>query len=140
MEEIGVVQSVEGLTARVLVEKKSACEKCAAKCSLTEGGAIIEAVNAVKADVGQRVRVEFKPLAYVRGAILVYGLPALGLIAGAVLGKEFMSRFITGLDPDLLSAFFGFGGFLVVYIASRLLARSMEKRTEYKPVVEEILE
>jgi sigma-E factor negative regulatory protein RseC len=139
MEEIGVVQSVDGVIARVLVEKKSACEKCAAKCNLTEGGAMIEAVNTARAEVGQRVRVEFKPLSYVKGSVLIYGVPALGLIAGAVLGKEVVSRFIPGVDPDLLSAFFGFGGFLVAYIASRLFARTMEKKTEYKPVVEEIL-
>ncbi len=141
MEEIGVVQSVDGVIARVLVEKKSICDQCTeGKCLLTEGGAIIEAVNAARAKVGQRVRVEFKPMAYLRGSVLIYGVPAIGLIAGAVIGKEFLSRFVPSVDSDLLSAFTGFSMFLLLYITSRIFAKRMEKRTEFKPVVEEILE
>jgi len=44
------------------------------------------------------------------------------------------------LDPDLLSAIGGFGMFIIFYIASRIISRRMEKKIEYKPVVEEILE
>ncbi len=141
MEEIGVVKAVDGVIAKVLVEKKSICEKCTeSKCLFTDEGAVIEALNSVKAREGQKVRVVFKPYAYLKGSALIYGIPALGLIVGAVIGKELISRFVKQMDPDLLSAIGGFGMFIIFYIASRLVSRRMEKKIEYKPVVEEILE
>lgn len=141
MEEIGVVKSIDGVTARVIVERKSACDQCTeGKCLVTDGGAIIDAVNIAKASEGQRVRVLFKPYTYLKGAALIYGTPALALIIGAVIGKEFLSSFIQVIDPDLLSAASGFSLFIIAFVGVRLLSRWMEKKTEYKPVVEEILE
>ncbi len=141
MEEVGVVKSIDGVTATVLVERKSACDKCKeGVCHVSDGGALIEAVNAAKAKEGQRVKVVFRTYTYLKGTVLIYGLPALALIIGAVLGKEFLPRIFSGADPDLLSAVGGFGLFIVTFIAARLFSLRMERKTEYKPVVEEILD
>ncbi len=141
MEEIGVVKRIDGVVAQVLVERKSICDKCTeGKCHLIDGGAIIEAFNQVKAKEGQRVRVVFKPYSYLKGSILIYGVPALALILGAIFGKEFLSDFIKAFDPDLLSAITGFGLFVIAFIAIRFITKNMEKKVEYKPVVEEILD
>ncbi len=141
MEEVGIVKSIEGVTAKVLVERKSACDKCKeGLCHVSDGGALIEALNIARAKEGQKVKVVFKSYTYLKGTILIYGLPALAMIIGAVLGKEFLPRIFSGVDPDLLSAVGGFGLFILVFIAARLFSMRMEKNTEYKPVVEEILE
>ncbi len=141
MEEVGIVKSVEGVTAKVLVERKSACDKCSeGLCHVSDAGALIDALNIARAKEGQKVKVVFKSYTYLKGTILIYGLPALALIIGAVLGKEFLPRIFSGVDPDLLSAVGGFGLFFLTFIAARLFSLRMEKNTEYKPVVEEILE
>ncbi len=142
MEEVGIVKSIEGVTAKVLVERKSACDKCnVGIChGSSDDGALIEALNIAKAKEGQKVKVVFKSYSYLKGTILIYGLPALALIIGAVLGKEFLPWFFSGVDPDLLSAVGGFGLFFLTFIAARLFSMRMEKKTEFKPVVEEILE
>ncbi|GMT47009.1 MAG: hypothetical protein IEMM0007_0575 [bacterium] len=142
MEEVGIVKSVEGVTAKVLVERQSACDKCnAGVCPVADdGGALIEALNIAKAKEGQKVKVVFKSYSYLKGTIFVYGLPALALIIGSVLGKEFLPWFFSGVDPNLLSAVGGFGLFILTFIAARQFSLRMEKKTEYKPVVEEILE
>ncbi|MDP2167585.1 MAG: SoxR reducing system RseC family protein [Thermodesulfovibrionales bacterium] len=140
MEEIGVVKSVEGLTAKVAVAKKSMCDKCTAgTCLLTDEGAEIEALNNIGAEVGQRVRVALKPYSYIKGSLVVYGLPAASLVVGAVLGKEYFSRHMKGMDPDLVSAIFGFGAFIVSFALVKLWSMRAEKKMEYKPVIEEIL-
>jgi sigma-E factor negative regulatory protein RseC len=140
MEEIGIVQSIDGVIAKVLVKRKSICDKCTeGKCLLTEGGAIIEAFNQVKAREGQRVKVVFRPYSYLKGSVIIYGIPAIALVVGAIVGKEFLSRFIETIDPDLLSAIGGFGLFLIAFIAVRAITSRMEKKVEYKPIVEEIL-
>lgn len=140
MEEIGVVQKIEGVIAQVVVERKSICDKCTeGKCTLVEGGAIIEAVNEARAQVGQRVKVVFKPYSYLKGSIIIYGIPALALIIGAIFGKEVLSKIISDFDPDLLSAICGFGLFVVAFVVVRFITSKMEKRIEYKPVIEEII-
>lgn len=101
---------------------------------------LIEALNPVKARVGQKVRVVMKPYTYLRGSLMVYGIPALALIAGAVIGKEALGSYFKSLDPDILSAISGFGACAVSFLAVKLWSSKMSKKTELKPVIEEILE
>ncbi|GAB4408140.1 MAG: hypothetical protein OHK0032_03540 [Thermodesulfovibrionales bacterium] len=140
MEEIGVVKSINGIMARVSVERKSACDQCKAGCKVTEEGAEIEAVNQAKAGIGQKVKVVMKPYSYLKGSILIYGLPALALIAGAIVGKEFLSGSFKDIDPDILSAICGFGAFILSFVIVKLWSSRMERKIEYKPVIEEILQ
>ncbi len=135
-----MVKSVEGMIAKVVVERKSICDKCTeGKCLLTDGGAIIEAFNQVKAKEGQRVRVVFRPYSYLKGSVLIYGIPALMLIVGAIIGREVLSRFIE-MDADLLSAIGGFSLLIITFIIVRIITARVEKNIEYKPVIEEIIE
>ncbi len=139
MDEIGIVKNIDGLMAVVLVERRSACEQCKAGCKITGSGAEIEAVNQVKARVGQKVRVVLRPYSYLKGSVMAYGLPALALIIGAVFGKELFSDFMPFLDPDVVSALFGFGALIICLVIVKLWSARAEKRMEYKPVIEEIL-
>ena|SRR3990172_11085134 len=141
MEEIGTVKSVEGMIARVDVPKKSACEGCTAgTCKVEDQYMEIEAVNQAGAEVGQRVRVAIKPFTYVKGSLMVYGLPALSLVVGAVLGKEVLSRFFTGTDPDILSGVSAFAAFFLSFVVIKIWSAAAGKKTDSKPVIEEILQ
>jgi len=141
MEETGVVKSVEGPFAKVAVAKKSVCAQCTAgTCHLTEEGAELEALNTAGAKAGQRVRVVLKPYTFLKGSIIVYGLPAAALVLGAVMGKEVFSRYIRGISSDAVSAIFAFGAFALSFLAVKLWSMRAEKKIEYKPVIEEILE
>jgi sigma-E factor negative regulatory protein RseC len=86
------------------------------------------------------VRVELKPYSYLKGSTIVYGLPALALVVGAVAGKELFSGLFRTMDGDIVSAIFGFGAFIIAFILIKLWSMRFEKKTEYKPVIEEILE
>ncbi len=141
MEEIGVVKSTEGITAKVSVPRKSACEGCTAgTCKPDEQSMEIEAFNKAKAKVGQRVLVTLKTYTYLKGATIVYGIPAIALIIGAILGKELFSNIIKNIDPDILSAIFGFGSFALAFLAIKIWSANLEKKTESKPVIEKILD
>jgi len=140
MDEIGIVKSLNGNLARVAVERKSACDQCKAGCELTEGGAEMEAVNEAGAKIGQRVRVAVKPFTYLKGSIYVYGIPALTLVLGAIIGKEMLPSFFKNYDPDTLSAISGFGAFLISIVAVKIWSTHAEKKIQYKPVIEEIIQ
>jgi|Deesub1362A_J573_1020465.scaffolds.fasta_scaffold00034_60 sigma-E factor negative regulatory protein RseC len=141
MEETGVVLSTQGRLARVLVKRKEGiCDKCTAgTCHLSDRGAELEALNLVDARPGQQVKVVLQPYTYVKGSLIIYGLPVLGLILGAVLGKELLAPKLSGMDADLVSAFTGFSAFLLLFLAARLWGRRAERKLQYKPVIQEIL-
>lgn len=140
MEEIGVVKSIEGPLAKVAVAKKGICDKCTqGTCHLTDEGAEIDALNNVRAVVGQRVRVVLKPYSYLKGTLIVYGIPAAALVIGAVLGKEVFARYLISIKPDTVSAIFAFGAFALSLVIVKLWSRIAEKKVEYRPVIEEIL-
>lgn len=142
MEETGIVKSLSGALAIVVVERKSACDQCKAGCKVTDSGAEIEALNPVKAKIGQRVKVIMKPYTYLKGSIIIYGIPALALIIGAIIGKELLTSIhpFTSLDPDVVSAITGFGAFVLSFLVVKIWSMKIEKKIEYKPVIQEILE
>jgi sigma-E factor negative regulatory protein RseC len=141
MEEVGIIASTDGLAAKVIVPKKTACEGCTAgTCKPQDKSMEIDALNPVKAAVGQKVRVVMKPYVYLKGSIIVYGIPAAALIIGAVAGREIFSAYVSYADPDTVSAITGLGLCVLSFIGIKLWSRTVENRTEYKPVIEEILE
>lgn len=99
----------------------------------------IEAVNQAGAVAGQRVRVAIKSSAYMKGSLVVYGLPAIGLVIGAVLGKEVVSVFVKGVDPDILSAVVGFAVFGITLGMVKIWSNSTGNKLASKPVIVEIL-
>jgi sigma-E factor negative regulatory protein RseC len=141
MEEVGIIKSTEGVFAIVYIQRKTSCEGCSLKICKPEGqGMEIEAFNSVNAGVGQKVRVVMKPYSYIKSSGIVYGIPALALVIGAVLGKEIFSRYLSQFDPDIISALFGFSGFVLSFFLIRLWTHTIAKKAENKPIVEEILE
>lgn len=141
MEEIGIIKDIEGPVAKVSVPRKSACEGCTAgTCKPEEQSMEIEALNHVNASVGQRVRIIVNPYTYLKASIIVYGVPALALIAGAILGKEVFSSYFKELDSDTISAIAGVGAFIMAFIAVKLWSKTLDKKADSKPIIEEILE
>src|SRR5271169_6202384 len=129
MEEIGVVKEIKGIKAIIIVPKQGSCESCpgTSLCeTLGAGEAVMEAYNHVEARVGDTVRVGFKSSNYLKGTIIVYGIPALMLLAGAVLGKAYLSRFFPTADPELVSAAAGFGLFAVTFLILKLCSKFFE--------------
>lgn len=140
MEEIGVVKSIDGPYAKVLVPKRSVCDGCKqGTCNMTDDGAEIEALNTVKATVGQKVKVAMVPYTYVKGSLALYGVPAVALIAGAVAGKEFFSGYFPGSDPELVAAGFAFGAMVISFLIVKVISTALGGKQRERPIIEEIL-
>lgn len=142
MDEVGVVIGLRDDKAIVAVQKQSACDSCAAggSCKAGEaGGAELVAINRAEARVGDQVKIEFTAYTYLKGSMIFYGIPAIALILGAVLGKDYLSRYVTGIDADSLSGIAGMTLFVLSFIVVRLIMKRFEKKRETIPVVVEVL-
>ncbi len=142
IEETGVVTGTEGITARVKVKKRGACDGCAATgtCKTTDDGMEIKALNPVQARAGQTVRVSIKAQSYLKGTMMIYGLPMTALIAGAIIGKNIGEKYFSGFDSDMIAAIVGFAMLVITFIFAKNWSRKAEMMTEYQPVIAEILD
>lgn len=143
IEETGVVASTEGDVAKVFVQRRGECEKCAATAicepSLQQGMMEIEALNPLHAKVGQTVKVCIKPGVYLKGSMIVYGLPLVALIGGAILGKNIGEIYFKKINSDLVAAILGFALLIIAFIIIKLWSKKTETKAEYKPIIEEII-
>jgi sigma-E factor negative regulatory protein RseC len=141
VEEVGLVKRIKGAYAVVSIPRKSACEGCTLKtCSPSENMMEIEAFNPLHAHVGQRVRIVMKPYTYLKGSIMVYGIPAVALIAGAVIGREIIGTFFSWQDPDTVSAVTGISAFLISFLTVKFWSSKLTKKADTKPIIEEVLD
>jgi sigma-E factor negative regulatory protein RseC len=143
MRNIGIVKSVEGNMAKVFVGAGlGCCDSCQSySCDLeATRGIETEAVNLVHAKVGQKVTVDMKALAFLERVLVLYVLPVVALLTGAVLGRAYLPAYFTGTIPDVLSAAGGFSMFLISLLTAGVYSRKMKKKTEDKPVIESIIE
>jgi sigma-E factor negative regulatory protein RseC len=141
MDAQGIVRELRGPRALVLVRRESACDSCTAGagCKGEVHGAEIEAFNPVGAEPGDMVRISFKAFTYLKGSLLIYGIPAVALVVGAVFGKEVLAGYWPSADADLASAVAAFAcmGFSIILV--KLLISRFEKKKELVPVIEEII-
>ena len=114
IEEIGIVVKTEGDLARVTVQKRGACEGCTAKgaCESTSEGMEIEALNPVHAKEGQTVKVLLQAETYLKGSMIIYGLPLVLFITGAIVGKNIGESYFLNTSSDIIAAIFGFGSLI----------------------------
>ena len=142
IEDIGVVTKTDGVTASIIVRKKDFCDGCTAKgtCESTEEGMEIKALNTVQAKVGQTVKVSLGPQTFLKGTILVYGIPLIAFIGGTIMGKIIALEYFNGIDSDLVAAATGFAVFIISLFGIKIWAKKAASATEYKPFIEDIVE
>ena len=142
MEEIGVVKSIDGISAKVVMQRKSSCcESCEKDaCDIPDNGIETEAINRAGAKVGQKVKVVMSAYSYLKGAMAIYVLPVFALIAGAIVGKVYLTPYFGTVDSELVAAIGGFAAFFASLILIKIIAARMSRKTEYKSVIESIVE
>ena len=125
--EIGKVIEIRRDRAKVSLPRKSDCASCG-RCGLGRGGAdmVLEAENGLGAVAGDRVEVEIPERELLAAALLLFGTPVLGLLAGAGAGYLLFSSW--GGDPDAGAGIFGLLTMAGVFIMLRLRERRLMKK------------
>ncbi len=120
--------------------KKSACEQCVASGVCHPGDQeFLEAANPLGAKKGQKVKVVLAPQMYLKASIILYGIPMVALVAGAIMGKNFSARYVGEQNSDLWAFIAGMVCMAVSFLFIRLYNKKVEKTQKYKPVIVEIL-
>jgi len=139
--EKGIVTRVDSAFAWVKTSRTGACDTCAAKdsCRVLGGGkeVEVEAINVAGAWPGDEVLIGFKSGSLIKLSLLVYMVPILSLMIGAVAGRQAAGVFSTNISA--LSAAFGILFFLLAFFFVRAKSRRLALKEDYHPRVIRIL-
>lgn len=137
IEETGYVFAVEGDLAWVSLTKKSVCGSCSANkgCGtaalhkvLGKKQTHISINNSIDAKVGDSVILGLHENALIKGVVVIYGLPILLMLFGAILPSLFWDSEVA----SILSSFLGLLiGLFFVWIFSKKTAINIA----YQPVL-----
>jgi len=143
IEENGVVVELKSKAiAVVMCQKSSLCEHCATSGSCMIGDdehtRLIDVNNDLGAGIGDSVRIATTTRSFLQSSFLLYIVPLVALVIGAVAGKAVGEKIDTGLDANLLSAIFGvffmIGSFVLLRVGSQALPQE-----SYMPKIVAIL-
>lgn len=143
IEETGELISCDGDYAWVETQRKSACGSCSVNKGCGTGAlskmygdkfSRVKALNKIKAKEGETVILGLAEEALVRGSMIMYGLPLIGLILGGILGVSVAKAFALN-NVDGLSALFGITGLVLGFYIVSLFNRRVAKDERYQPVI-----
>lgn len=135
-QEQGLVIEVHDGMARIKVGRHEECTGCGACPSSRH--VMVEAVNRVGAQPGQRVRFELREQHMLLGAFVVFVLPLLAAGAGAVLGWLIGPG--AGVGADYAAPAGAAALFVLSLPAVKYFDRRAGRNQELKPVILEILD
>ena len=132
--EYGTIVELKGRqVAVVLCQKQSACKHCPSSgaCQVGDDGKsmLVESFNQIGAQVGQKVKVVTSTKHFLQSSFVLYILPVIGLLIGAVSGQLIAEHAEVGVEPQLLGALIGVafmaGTFLSIRVGTRALKREI---------------
>jgi sigma-E factor negative regulatory protein RseC len=142
LTEEGVVKELKGERARVTTQRGAACADCGTRhaCKALGGSdeAEITALNRAEARVGDVVELVLPEKALLWASVMVYLLPIVCLLIGAVLGNAYHREM--GLSADGASAIGALCGLAVGLSGTWLASRRAARTGSTMPVIERVVE
>jgi len=141
-QEMGrVTHTSEDGWATVVTQRKDACHSCEASqfchaltdCSKLE----TKALNKVGAGVGDLVTIHLSSHTVLKGAFVLYLIPALGLLTGAVAGSDFSKQLALGETG--VAILFGMAGLVLGFIITAMISRRMSAGNRLTPEITHIV-
>ena len=135
MLEVGIVESVDEKrgTAKVVFDRKSACDKC--RMCLTATGekmkVYVEVKNTLGAKVGDKVGVQMSDRFVLKAAFIVYVIPVILVGAGLAIFRKF---------NDLILLAVVAVGLLLGVSCGILLDRVIRKKASFAPTLTALYE
>ena len=122
--------------AIVVIQRAEACHSCSAKGACqTLGGKTQDMTlvleNTLDVKPGDQVILSMAEASVIKASAVLYLIPAIGLVGGALLGWSQSTALGMGSDPaSILGAAVGL---VVGFVATKLVAGSMSKKPHYTP-------
>jgi len=140
-ESEGIVKEVRGKKALVITDRQEMCAECVAKsfCQMFGGGKemLSEAINPIGAKAGDMVKIGIPTGTVTKASLIVYMIPAIGLVGGASIGYFIATLYNLDLNlSTLVGSIIGLG---LSMISARFLNDILSKNPSYQPEITKII-
>jgi len=140
-ETDGIVKEVRDTKALVITDRQTMCGQCVARgfCEMMGGGKemLSEALNPVGAREGDMVKIGVPSGTVTKASLVVYMIPALGLLGGAALGYYIGKLYNS--EPNIATLVGSLIGIGLSMICVRFLSNTLSKKPSYQPEIVEII-
>lgn len=141
MEQQGyIVDIVDNKTAKLKMQRHSACASCG-KCATTseKKDIIVEVDNTIGAQVGDRVKVNMETVNVLKAAAIVYMLPLLFLLVGTITTYFILGSISYNGNVELFSGMIGLILMLLAFLILKKNDSKFRESREYIPIVTEVV-
>lgn len=138
-KELGEVVSLQGRTAHVKIKRSSQCASCACAGLCSPFGKewmTVAADNTLGAAAGQKVRITYRVEGEVKASFILYIIPVMALLLGAVIGNSIDPFNNTDLSAVLTGLSFVAMSFLLI---RKYAAWKYGRKRSYRPSISEVL-
>ncbi|MFZ7122035.1 MAG: SoxR reducing system RseC family protein, partial [Eubacteriaceae bacterium] len=141
MKEIGIVNSIRGNEAKVIIQRNAACGDCGA-CQVGKDKLTMEAtaINVIGAKEGDKVEVEMKFVNVLRASFIMYGIPLIMFIVGSIIGYYYSSIVLEQPENPIFSFLFGIILTAITYFVIKYLDSKGKFSHKYEPQITNIID
>jgi len=136
--ETGRVVKVKDGKAMIEIARSSACEKCHTDCGIKSGQRtmLVEVNDPIGVHEDQYVQLSMQSASALRASFIVYMIPLLALVVGALLGEYLGTTFGIRNGLEILFSF-GFLGLSLIVV--RLYNNRFKQDLKNQPVIRKVM-
>ncbi|CEN90607.1 SoxR reducing system RseC family protein [Paraclostridium sordellii] len=135
-----VIELVDGTTAKIKMQKHSACAACGKCASSTDKkDIIVEVDNNIGAKVGDYVEVNMDSVNVIKAAAIVYIVPLIALLGGTIISYGIFNFIDIGINKEVLSGFVGIVLTIISYLLIKSKDRKFRESRNYIPIITKVI-
>lgn len=135
-----VIELVDGTTAKIKMQKHSACAACGKCASSTDKkDIIVEVDNNIGAKVGDYVEVNMDSVNVIKAAAIVYIVPLIALLGGTIISYGIFNFIDIGMNKEVLSGFIGIVLTIISYLLIKSKDRKFRESRNYIPIIKKVI-
>ena len=135
-----VIELVDGTTAKIKMQKHSACAACGKCASSTDKkDIIVEVDNNIGAKVGDYVEVNMDSVNVIKAAAIVYIVPLIALLGGTIISYAILNFIDIGMNKEVLSGFIGIVLTIISYLLIKSKDRKFRESRNYIPIITKVI-
>lgn len=135
-----VVEIVDNITAKIKMQKHSACASCGKCASSTDKkDIVVEVDNTIGAKVGDYVEVNMEAVDVVKAASIVYIVPLVALLGGTIVSYGILQYINISFNKELISAIVGICITALSYVCIKKKDNEFRKSRKYIPVITKVV-
>ena len=141
MEQQGyIIEVVDRKTAKLKMQRHSACASCG-KCATTseKKDIIVEVDNTLGAKVGDKVKVNMETVNVLKAAAIVYIVPLVALLVGTIGTYFILDLLKISIYVETISGAFGLVSMLISFLILKKNDNKFRDSREYIPIVTEVV-